>query len=87
MLRQRIVDVVVIGGRFDDGLATSVPLGEVVEVRVLMTSNRFESYFSILTVGGLYSHVSRTVRRLIGHLYVPAKTGLSGVLLTVFEAK
>ena len=35
MLRQRIVDVVVIAGRFDCGLGTSVPLGEVVEVRVL----------------------------------------------------
>lgn len=34
MLRQRIMDVVIIGGRFDDGLSTSVALGDVVEVRV-----------------------------------------------------
>jgi hypothetical protein len=35
MLRQRIADVVVIAGRLNCGLCASVPLGELVKVRVL----------------------------------------------------
>ncbi len=34
MVRQHIVDVVIIGGRFNDDFSTSVLLGKVIEVRV-----------------------------------------------------
>jgi len=41
MLRQRIVDVVVVAGRLNCGVCTSVPLGELIEVRVLMAERSF----------------------------------------------
>jgi hypothetical protein len=47
MFRQRIVDVVVIGGRFNDDLGTSVPLGEVVKVRVL-NANLFDDLTGLI---------------------------------------
>jgi hypothetical protein len=47
MLGQRIVDVVVIAGRFNRGLCASIPLGEVVKVRVL-DANLFDDLSSLI---------------------------------------
>ena len=47
VLGQRIVDVVVVGGRLKHGLCAGVPLGEVVEVRVL-NANLFDDLPSLI---------------------------------------
>jgi hypothetical protein len=47
MFRQRIVDVVVIAGRFECSLSASVPLGELVEVRVF-DANLFDDLTSLV---------------------------------------
>ncbi|AAV44492.1 unknown (plasmid) [Haloarcula marismortui ATCC 43049] len=70
MFRQRIVDVVVIAGRFDCGFSTSVSLGEVVEVRVL-DANLFDDLTSLIH----YCHLCVPfVEALVNHWTASAST-------------